>query len=44
MSCERPPYPFNRDRPLNYFFGVKRSQHIVSSTYRVARFAMAISS
>lgn len=38
------PYPLNRDRPLNYFFGVKRSQHIVSSTYRVAHLAIAISS
>lgn len=37
-------YPLNLDRPLNYFSGVKRSQHIVSNTYHVARLAIAISS
>jgi len=37
-------YPLNLDRPLNYFSGVKRSQHIVSSTYHVARPAIAVSS
>lgn len=38
VSCEREDkVPLNRDRPLNYFFEVKRNQHIVSSTYRLSR-------
>lgn len=38
------PYPLNRDRSLNYFYGMKRSQHILFPvlTYRVARLSLPV--